>query len=112
MAKSKVFLTNPVQLNLTPAMRFGRIVLINNDYVYGDELWPEDRLPKEISTNLSVSAALFSPSHDYLLLAGDHLQIVHMSAMIQSLHGRFRVLRWDRIAEGYVSCWVGCPLVD
>lgn len=110
--KSLVFLTNPVDLNLAPATQYGKILTVNTNYVFSDDLWPNDEIPMAYRTRLSLAANNFRPKDDYLLLAGDHLQVVHLAALIQKHHGRFRVLRWDRIAGGYVVCWTGAPLAD
>lgn len=107
---SKVFLTNPVDLDLNPAKQYGSIRTINRSYVFSDDLWPTDMIPGAIRWNIQAAARDFNPTLDYLLLAGDHLQVADMVAFIQHYHGIFRVLRWDRVAKGYVVCWIGQKL--
>src|SRR5690606_9936348 len=102
-----VFVTNAVSLNLEPARQYGKIRVIGQGFVYVDMLWPDDRIPDDIAWGLQQAAQIFNVPTDYLLLAGDHLQVAHLSALIQHYQGEFRVLRWDRIAQGYAVSWVG-----
>jgi hypothetical protein len=44
----------------------------------------------------------FDIEADFLLIAGDHLQLIAMSALLSERWGAFRVLRFDRQAQGYV----------
>lgn len=103
----RVFLTNPVKLDLTPAQQFGKIVVINRHFVYGDEINARYELPAHVQHELEEASRRFEPMNDYLLLAGDHLQVAALAAMLGKRWGRFSVLRYDRIAKGYVQVRVG-----
>lgn len=108
MADPRVFLTNAVaKIDLAPARRFGKIVTINRSYVYGDEIDATLRVPDHFRDALSEAARRFDPKQDYLLLAGDHLQVACLAAMLGKQHGHFKVLRYDRIAGGYIEVLVG-----
>jgi hypothetical protein len=97
-----VWLVNPVTDDTSAAGAYGSVRCISKRYVYSDEI-VEQELPAFVRHNLLLAAREFQPEHDFLLLAGDHLQVAVMSAMLMRLHGEFRVLRWDRIARGYLS---------
>lgn len=90
-----------IQQDLTPAETFGKLVYINRRYVYTDEI-SDDGLPREHMNHLIEAVRSFRPDRDYLLIAGDHLQIVAMSALLARAYKQFRVLRFDREIGGYV----------
>lgn len=95
-----VYLVNPTTDDTSAACQYGEIVVVNKRYVYGDEV-EDGHIPPDHMSALGWAALAFNPKRDYLLLCGDHLQVVVLSAMLARLHGSFRVLRWDRIAKGY-----------
>lgn len=98
-APSKVLVVHKVQDDLTPAENFGQLIFVNSRYVYGDEI--EDELPKQFRDRLVEAVRGFRPDDDYLLIVGDHLQVVTMSALLARAYKRFRVLRYDRQLKGY-----------
>ena len=93
--------------NIGDAKRFGDIEIINAFYVHGDELiegtppgaWV---VPPVADGPLWRAAKRFNPNADYLLLAGDHLQMVLFTAKLATLHPWFNVLRWDRQIRAYL----------
>lgn len=97
-----VFLVNSIKDNVTRALSFGEIRHVNIRYVYPDEIDTNDRMPADFTDAMTKACEDFDPRHDYLLIAGDHLQLVAFSAMLGVRHRSFRALRWDRQAEGYV----------
>jgi len=100
-----VFAVNPTDNDISAAAEYGDVHYINTRYVYGDEI-NDQKLPHEVYMMLWRAAKEFDQDTDYLLLIGDHLQMVTFAALVQREHGEFRVLRWDRQAKGYVVCWV------
>lgn len=97
----KVWVVHRVVENLKPAKNFGELVFINHRYVYVDEIGNNDQLPPNFWNPLAEAARDFNPKTDYLLIVGDHLQIIILSAMLARVHKRFQVLRYDRQAAGY-----------
>jgi hypothetical protein len=98
-----VFAVHPINnpgVDLSAALRWGGIVYVNDRYINGDELNGQ-HLPPEFLRNMQNAANRFIPGTDYLLIAGDHLQLVQMSAYLGMAHAYFRVLRWDRREQAY-----------
>lgn len=104
-----VYLVNLVTDDITKAKAFGDVRNINYRYVFGDEI-ENEMIPASVVRQMQRCADQFNPGEDYLLIAGDHLQLVAFAAMLSVRHGRFRVLRWDRKAEGYLPVWVHSAL--
>jgi hypothetical protein len=99
-----VYLVCPLStpnVDLKPVEAFGSLETINARYVYGDEI-ENQKLPPEFVAKLDIASNNFNPSTDYLMIGGDHVQFACMAAMLGSYYGEFRVLRWDRMARGYV----------
>jgi len=102
----KIYAVHPVKDDLTPALRFGGPILYACDrYVYSDEIVGE-AIPHSVRNSLAAVAQDFDADNDFLLIAGDHLQLLILCAMLTSRHGTFRVLRFDRQAAGYVAVWI------
>lgn len=87
-------------VNVSSAEAYGEIKLVNGRYIFIDEV-ENEQLPPTFVKNMLRAVDQFDPDHDYLLIAGDHLQIVAMSALLAERWGRFKVLRYDREARGY-----------
>lgn len=100
-----VFLVNVVDDDTRAALQYGDFRHINHRYVYGDEI-NNEKIPTAVEKAMAQHALVFNPAEDYLLIAGDHLQLVAFSAMLGRLYGQFRVLRWDKKAQGYLSVWI------
>lgn len=110
-----VYAVNMTKDDTAPALQYGDIVHVNMRYVYGDEV-ENEQMPTPVYEALRKAAAEFIPSKDYLLIVGDHLQLVAFAAMLGRRAGMpnpeapyyktFRVLRWDKKAEGYIPVWV------
>ena len=98
---AKVFAVNPVKHDLSSAERYGKIVYISRRYVYGDEIDESHRIPDVVRRVMADAVDRFDPKTDYLLLAGDQLQLAAMCAMLGRRYGCVRVLRYDKIAAGY-----------
>ena len=93
----------PKGVDISPALQFGEIKHINVRYVYGDEI-ENQRLPKEVEERMRIAAENFNPDRDYLLIAGDHLQLLAFVAfLVRENDELIRVLRWDKKAEGYLQ---------
>lgn len=100
-----VWVVNHVKDDVSRAAKYGDLKYVNLKYVYPDELFVignENLIPLDVKNNLKWAAHDFDCANDYLLIAGDHLQLVLFSVMLGRRWPRFRVLRWDRQAEGYV----------
>lgn len=94
------------KIDLSAALVYGDIEHINSKYVYSDELDLDGGLPIEVLKNIYRIVDKYDPDHDYLLIAGDHLQLVAMAALLSARWGVFSVLRYDREAEGYVKATI------
>lgn len=98
-----VFVVHPINdkgVNIQGATAYGPLKFINARYIYIDELSDGD-IPVEFRNKMLKAVDGFEPDHDYLLIAGDHLQLIAMSALLYERWGNFMVLRYDRKAEGY-----------
>lgn len=89
------------------ALQYGDIRHINMRYVYGDEI-VDERVPAPIGEALWNAARQFDFYDDYVLICGDHLQLVaFMTILGQVAAGRrIHVLRYDKKAQGYIPVWV------
>lgn len=99
---SVVWVVHPVKDDIRAALRFGNIRYIGDRYVYPDELGEDGQMPGDTVCPIYAAASNFDPELDYLLLVGDQVQVAAMSAVLFKLKSRFRVLRYDRQAAGYV----------
>lgn len=99
-----VFAVHPLNdKDITPALVYGDLVYVNHRYVYGDELDDAGHIPPAFTDKMWRAAEKFDPDKDFLLIAGDHLQLVALSSYITYHCPYFRVLRFDRHAGGYIS---------
>lgn len=89
-------------LDISSANAYGDIRFINNRYIYADELVDDD-IPDEFGDRIEKAAEDYDPKSDYVLIAGDHLQLVALVAAVASRCPRLRVLRYDREAKGYLA---------
>lgn len=96
-----VWVVHPVKDDLSAAHQYGEIRYITDGYVHADEL-DGDRLPASVMEKISTALWAFDSNTDYFLIAGDHLQLVQVAAALADYtYGSFRVLRYDRQANGY-----------
>lgn len=89
------------EIDVTGALVYGEILYINQRYVYADEL-ENDQIPQAFFHKLEKAVDEFDPEHDYMLIAGDHLQMVALAALLANRWGQFKTLRYDRKAGGYL----------
>ena len=103
-----VFVTNTLdkKIDLASAVSYGDLYYINHRYVFIDEL-NGNSPPSGFQKNIDEAADRFQPRKDYLLIAGDHLQIVMMTAALAIRYDSFFVLRYDREARGYMPILIG-----
>lgn len=101
-----VWVVHPVKDDLSAALQYGEIKYITEGYVHGDELEQEDKIPKPVAMKLFNAARDFDSFKDYFLIVGDHLQIVQFTANLVAYRGAFRVLRYDRQAQGYFPVFI------
>lgn len=133
-----VYVVHPVSDDISRALKFGELRYINKRYVYGDELEqvrhtpqagvldfdPTIRIPEsvtyhynwtvpfEMQRKLVDAARVFNAETDYLLIAGDHLQLLVMTAALARVYHRgFMVLRYDRKISDYIPVRVYPHLV-
>lgn len=102
---SKVFVVHPVLDNITAAAQYGQFQYVCKRYVYPDEIEGE-LLPDGVKTKIEEAARSYRPGLDYVLLVGDHLQIVALVWAVSKLHRGLTVLRYDRKAGGYYPVWI------
>ncbi len=92
--------------DVSAAGAFGDLKYVNLKYVYGDELEQatngEQYVPAAAWEPLCECADSFDRERDYVLICGDHLQLVTLCAIMGRRHPYFKVLRWDRQARGYI----------
>src|SRR5262245_43929251 len=108
MSTGVVYVVTPVpdSYDLTSARQYGTIRHINSRYIYGDELNGET-IPLAFHRSLLRAAEEFNPAADFLLMGPvDHIQQAVFTAMLGATHERFRALRWDRLAKGYLPIMV------
>lgn len=97
-----VFVVHPITGNdIADAKRFGELVFVNDRFVYSDEI-EDQKIPASVVRNIQRAANRFQPLNDYLLIAGDHLQLLQFGAELYRAHGQFDVLRWERQASAYL----------
>jgi hypothetical protein len=102
-----VYAVNQTRDNISDAYRYGDVKFVNIGYVYSDQL-EDGRIPDESMLPIRASAAVFEPEHDYLLIVGDHLQLVAFVAELALRHAYFQVLRYDRKEQAYTPVRVDC----
>jgi len=100
---SRVWMIHPVaNINITDARRFGTICYVSpqGDYLFGDEV--EDlAIPEFKRREMQFCVDEWNPDNDFLLLAGDHAQLIILGAMLAKRYSRFYMLRFDRNTRGY-----------
>lgn len=87
-------------VDVSQASTYGELEYINTRYVYADEI-VDTKVPDKVRLRIERAVDVFDPDHDYVLIAGDHLQLVLLSAMLAARWGHYKVLRFDREAGGY-----------
>jgi len=99
-----IYIVHPLRnIDISAALPYGEPYYINTRYVYPDEIGEDGRIPSPFRTNIYAAASRFDPAKDYLLIgAGDDLQLTEFIAVLSSYGNAFRVLRYDRKAEGYL----------
>lgn len=97
-----VWVVHPVRVMIDSARQWGTFRYINRRYVYPDELSPEGRLPPDFKGPLDKASREFLPSQDWLLVVGDQLQLLYLTSRLARLHPEFKILRFDRFADGYL----------
>jgi len=86
--------------DIGPASNWGNLRFINSGYANPSDVI-NNGLSQEIMENLIAAAQDFNPAKDFLLIAGDHLQLMQMSFLLAERNKPYTVLRWDRHANGY-----------
>lgn len=94
------------KVDISSALTYGDVKYVNHRYIYADEL-DGDRPPRGFKENVDLAADGFQPKKDYLLIAGDHLQLVMISAALSERYTGFYVLRYEREAKGYIPVMIG-----
>lgn len=105
---SAVYLVCPLStpdVDMKPVEAFGKLEIINSRFIYSDEIVNE-QLPREFIAKLDEAATEFNLNQDYLLLGGDHVQLVYFAAMLGARGCQFKILRWDRHARGYTPVYI------
>lgn len=102
------WVVHPVREDLSAALRYGTLRYVTDGYCYPDQLIGHDgdQFPDAIISRMQFSASLFDPDSDYLVMIGDHAQLLMFAVFIAQLNpdsNSIRVLRYDRQAQGYIS---------
>lgn len=100
---SKVFVAHDskVTLDRDVASAFGEITFVNHRYIFNDDISDTGHPPSGFIDNMRQAVSQFNPEDDYLMIAGDQLQVLMLAVALSRAYGQFKVLRWDRQAEGY-----------
>lgn len=109
-----VFVVHPVSDNITPATMFGGISYVNSSYVHADELRrvnDDNLIPIDYRINMEWVALGFDPDRDFMLIAGDHLQLLALTAILIGRYGYLTVLRWDRKILEYIPVRISSGVV-
>lgn len=96
--------------SIAPATKFGEIRCANRFYIHGDELeqdGPDNVIPAGYRVNMERVAASFNPAVDFLLIVGDHLQVLALACILVTRYGYVSVLRWDRQLGEYIPVRLG-----
>lgn len=99
------------ELDVTPAQVYGEISYINPRYIYADEV-VDHEIPPAFMSRMERVVDRFDPEEDFLLIGGDHLQLIAMSALLSARWEGFSVLRYDREAKGYLRFDIRAPIDD
>lgn len=106
---------NPaLRKSIEPASNFGEFRYANKFYIHGDELersGNDNLIPTGYRVNMERVAEAFNPDVDYLLIAGDHLQLLALTAILIGRHGYLTVLRWDRNMSEYIPVRLSSGIV-
>lgn len=100
-----VFVVHEVEGDVTDAQRFGEIRYVNHRYINADELDGE-RLPTQFVQNMLNAAIDFNNRSDFVLITGDHLQLIAFTSMLVPGRRFYRVLRWDRREKAYFPAMI------
>lgn len=98
---STVFVVNTTRDDITDAARYGKVRYVNISYVFPDETSDDGRLPQDALDNMDRCADEFRPELDFLLIVGDHVQLIAFSAKLAIRYSYFNVLRYDRKEHAY-----------
>jgi hypothetical protein len=96
-----VYVPHPVLDDIGSAEQWGRLKFINDRYIYPDEVDDTGQIPTLFYSRMLAAVSEFNPE-DYLLIVGDHLQLVYLSALLGRALPRFKVLRYVKAATGYM----------
>lgn len=100
-----VFIPHSTKDDISAARQFGEIAYVNQYYIHGDELERHDDrnfIPRGYRANMQRVLVEFRPEEDYVLMVGDHLQLLALVCAVCSKFGYVTVLRWDRQIQGYI----------
>lgn len=104
-----VFVVNQVTDDISAARTWGEFRYVNHRYINGDEITADGRLPTEFEQNMVKAANDFNWTEDYLLICGDHLQLLAFASLLAQNHPGvgYKVLRWDRRERAYFPVEIG-----
>lgn len=96
-----VYVVNRNRDDLSDAERYGEIKFINLAYVYPDEMQDNGELPRPVIAGIQKCADEFNVQRDFLVIVGDHTQLLAMTAALAARYPWFHVLRYDRQERAY-----------
>lgn len=85
----------------SPAQAFGELEYVNFNYIFADQIAPDGSLPAQFVEYMAKAADRYDPERDYVLIVGDHLQLIAFTSMLAVRYSHYRALRYDREAGGY-----------
>lgn len=97
--KTRVFVVEECNKDLSDAERFGSLVVLFNDSVHRPSIW-EDSIYEAVKRRFKVLG--FDPERDYVLLVGPQTMIVAAIHCLSLHYPKFRALFWHAAARGYV----------
>lgn len=100
---AKVFVTEDTRHNLSRAMEFGDIEIVET------EDFPQFRNGKPVLERVTRKLLTFNADDDYLLLVGDPVLIGLCTAVLAKMgHKVVKVLKWDNQSRRYLP--INLPL--
>lgn len=97
---SIVWVMHPVKQDLIKAERYGSLRYINSYFTCMDDLVRGMLMPSMLE-RMNCAANELDPDRDWVLLVGDHAQLMQFVFFLGEKRKQPRLLRWDRRAFAY-----------
>lgn len=103
-AHPRVFVAEPVQKDISDALRFGELAVMFPETQHRQSVW-EPGIDYAVMRRLQ--ALKFDAQSDYFLVVGTQVLLMSTAACLTKLHGSFKALYWHASMHEYVSRVVG-----